>query len=284
MRIKSLAKGIARGYSAIDRTVFKREARSFREKVESGCVLTVLAWLFIFLPIVFVVVTISDSWESYRFNHLSAAQHLALAKVECGNGSRCLNTSEAAHHLSRVPTSAPEYGEAVKLQAAIDQQVANERETSIQEKEKSRMASWNNAQANFNGQAKDGFLCATSTDHETIVSFDNGMFWWRDDGRCEQRMQKRRDEEAQLKSYWPTTVRVNTDMDTFWLPDEERNCQTYPDTEGKVATVLCDSKAHANHNIPVKFWGGVDRNTVSDWNCRREKDLLADEFVCRAID
>jgi len=25
-------------------------------------------------------------------------------------------------------------------------------------------------------------------------------------------------------------------------------------------------------HIPVRFWGGVDRNTVSNWKCRREKD------------
>jgi hypothetical protein len=34
------------------------------------------------------------------------------------------------------------------------------------------------------------------------------------------------------------------------------------------------------NNIPVTFWGEVDRNTVSDWKCRREND----RFVCRATD
>ena len=29
----------------------------------------------------------------------------------------------------------------------------------------------------------------------------------------------------------------------------------------------------------VKFWGGIDRNTISFWRCRREGDA----FVCRAL-
>lgn len=46
----------------------------------------------------------------------------------------------------------------------------------------------------------------------------------------EQRLaeQQRRDEHANLSSYYPTTVRVDTDMDSSWLTDEERTCQTYP--------------------------------------------------------
>ncbi len=91
--------------------------------------------------------------------------------------------------------------------------------------------------------------------------------------------QEKRDEDAQASSYWPTTIRVDTDMDSFWLPDEERTCQTFPDVKGRVGTVTCDSTAHTSHNIPVRFWGGVDRNAVSDWKCRRESD----RFVCRAI-
>jgi hypothetical protein len=70
-------------------------------------------------------------------------------------------------------------------------------------------------------------------------------------------------------------------MNSSWLPDEEKTCQTYPGKDGKVAVVSCGSSG--SHNIPVKFWGGVDRNKVSDWTCRREKGVLSDEFVCRAI-
>ena len=98
-------------------------------------------------------------------------------------------------------------------------------------------------------------------------------------------IQAKRDEEARTNSYWSsywsTTLRVNTDMDSFWLNGEERTCQTYPDAEGRIGAVACNNTgSHRDRNIPVKFWGGVDRNTVSDWKCRRE----GDEFVCRAID
>ncbi len=69
-------------------------------------------------------------------------------------------------------------------------------------------------------------------------------------------------------------------MDSFWLNNEERTCQTFPDGKGRVQRVSCGSTSHQDHSIPVKFWGGLDRNTVSDWKCRRE----GDEFVCRALD
>jgi hypothetical protein len=88
-------------------------------------------------------------------------------------------------------------------------------------------------------------------------------------------------ERTWIHSYWPTTVRVDSDMDSFWLNNEERTCQTHPDDNGRVAVVACNtSGSHPDHNIPVKFWGGVDRNTVSDWKCRRE----GEGFVCRALD
>jgi TPR repeat protein len=89
---------------------------------------------------------------------------------------------------------------------------------------------------------------------------------------------------SELHSYWSTTIRVNTDMDSFWLPNEERTCKTNPDDKGRVTAVACNaSGSHRDHNIPVTFWGDIDRNTISDWKCRREKDAFKDEFVCRAI-
>jgi hypothetical protein len=89
---------------------------------------------------------------------------------------------------------------------------------------------------------------------------------------------------ASLRSYWPTKIRVDTDMDSYWLPDEEQVCQTYPDKDGRVSVVACNaSGSHRIHNISVTFWGDVDRNTTSDWKCRREKDIFKVEFVCRAI-
>ena len=134
---------------------------------------------------------------------------------------------------------------------------------------------------NVEGTFHDSFTCATSTQNTPIMSFDNGHYWWADDGRCAARLQKKRDEDAQPWSYWPTTIRVDTDMDTFWLANEERTCQTYPDDKGRVAIVACNAAgSHRDHNIPVKFWGGVERNAISNWKCRRE----GDEFVCRAID
>jgi hypothetical protein len=84
-----------------------------------------------------------------------------------------------------------------------------------------------------------------------------------------------------LRSYWPTEIRVDTDMDSYWLPDEERICQTHPDEDGRVSVVACNaSGSHRIHNIPVTFWGDPSRNVVSDWKCRRERD----KFVCRATD
>ena len=72
-------------------------------------------------------------------------------------------------------------------------------------------------------------------------------------------------------------LRLGTDMDSTWLPDEERTCQTHPDEKGRVAIVTCStSGSRPYHNIPVKFWEGVDRNSVSDWKRRRE----GDQFVC----
>jgi len=163
---------------------------------------------------------------------------------------------------------------------------------------------------NISGGAHDPFTCTTSPQGAPVMSFDYGHYWWNDDGRCaaqqaaqqakqeqfwqqmrEQQKegerqkraeeQKRRDEDAELYSYWPTKLRVHTDIDSSWMKDEERTCQTYPDDKGRVAVVACNaSGSHRDHNIPVTFWGGVDRNTVSEWKCRRE----GEDFACRALD
>lgn len=205
-------------------------------------------------------------------------------------------------HLERIPASAPhrerqEAGaarsatprEASQFLAAVRQQqqareVAVTGETFAQAQQRA-VDAWHVQEAqktlrNFQGMAHDSFICATSIENKPIVSFDNGGSWWTDDGRCATREQKRRDEEAKLFSFWPTTIRVDTDMDSFWLPNEQRTCQAYPGNKGRVAVVACNAAgSHRDHNIPVKFWGGVDRGKVSDWKCRRE----GDEFVCKAI-
>ncbi len=287
MGLRDLARGIATGFAAFDKAVFKKESRTPLERLEPGCLLIFLAFFLVVLPVLWGI----DSWTTYRFNHLSAIQHLEQAKAACGNGSECADTTDALKHLRQIPLSAPEHEEAATLSNEIAQQLERSQEAANRAAEKENTAteeakeqSREQMQRNFQGDAHDSFLCANSTDNLPIVSFDNGEHWWKDDGRCAKQMQERRDRDAEIHSYWSTTVRVNTDMDSFWLPDEERTCQTYPDDKGRVASVTCDATLHSTHNIPVVFWGGVDRNTVSDWKCRREKDILNDQFVCRAID
>ena len=278
-RLRDLGNGIARGFAAFDKAVFKRESQTLLGKFEQGCLLVVLAWFLVILPILLGI----DSWTTYRFNHLSAMQHLERAKAACGSGNQCANTSDALKHLDQIPPSAPEHGEALALSNEFAQQLERNEEAANEAAEKAKQESREQMQRNLHGEAHDSFLCANSKEKQPIVSFDNGSFWREDDGRCANRMQKERDVDAQIYSYWSTTIRVNTDMDSFWLPDEEHTCKTLPDERGRVAAVTCDATAHGGHNIPVEFWGGVDRNTVSDWRCRREMDSLQDKFVCRAL-
>jgi hypothetical protein len=181
-------------------------------------------------------------------------------------------------NLRAVPSAAAEYPEASNLLAQVNRQIADDEENRVR-------AGREQMTRNFNGAASDPFQCDQSAQgNQDIVSFDDGKTWWKDDGRCAAQLQKKRDEDAALSSYWSKNIRVDTDMNSSWLPDEERVCQTYPDPKGKVSTVRCSTGEGANHNIPVDFWGGVNRNTVSNWKCRREKSLLDDRFVCRAID
>ena len=93
-------------------------------------------------------------------------------------------------------------------------------------------------------------------------------------------VQQAKDKDAELSSYWPTTLRVDTDMNSSWLDQEERACLSEPDENGRIAAVISDGTRGNNHNIAVRFWGGVERGIISDWKCRRE----GDRFVCRATD
>jgi hypothetical protein len=251
---------------------------------------------------------IAEYRENYHLEHMTSALHLAEAKTLCrisevGN-SKCLAVplANALYHLDKIPPSAPEHTEAAALAIVIQQQqaiidravAAAQSAATVREKapeperlfEDPRKAK---LMRNVLGQAHDPYECSISTNSKDIMSFDSGQSWWLDDGRCAQerstREQRERDNAAKLHSYWSTTIRVDTDMDPSWLPNEERTCQTQPDDKGKVAGVACNpSGSHREHNIPVTFWGGVERNTISDWKCRREKSFLTDEFVCRAID
>jgi hypothetical protein len=269
-----------------------------------------------------IYLELSEAYDKFKFNHLSPAEHLRLARDACRTaqyGGICLDSPRATLHLNRIPHDSVEYGDARSLMEVIRLQqeaaAARQRENAArqrenqarQEAERVRLAnqtweeSFEQMKRNVAGTAHDPYRCATSTVDTQIFSFDNGHYWWADDGRCaadeakkqaateqrrieqqeaHQRQQRQRNEDAQVSSYWPTTLRVDTDMDSFWLNNEERTCQTFPDDKGRVTRVNCSENAsHQYHSIPVKFWGGVDRDTVSNWKCRRE----GDEFVCRAI-
>ena len=84
----------------------------------------------------------------------------------------------------------------------------------------------------------------------------------------------------ELSSYWPTTVRVDTDMDSFWLVNEERMCKTYPDDKGRVSVVSCKpSDSYKDHNIPVKFWG----EWTGTWSLTGDAaENLTSSFVARS--
>jgi hypothetical protein len=275
---------------------------------------------FVLLPCVLVgglliYLALSQAYDEFKFNHLSPAEHLRVAQDACRAaqyGGICVDSPKATLHLNRIPHDAVEYGDAHSLMEVIrlQQEATAERQRenlAKQEAERLRLAnqtreeSLEQMERNVAGTAHEPYRCATSTVGAQIFSFDNGHYWWVDDGRCaaeeakeqaaaeqrrieqqeaHERQQRQRDDDAQASSYWPTTLRVDTDMDSFWLNNEERTCRTFPDDKGRVARVNCsENVSHQYHSIPVKFWGGVDRDTVSNWKCRRE----GDEFVCGAI-
>lgn len=228
--------------------------------------LAAFASVLVLIVVGFIVAAVSDAVDTYRYNHLTSAEHLRLAQEICHSkqfGAICYSTdpSEASRHLEKIPVGAPEYDDATKLREVIRRTVNHNQEVVAQEAaELARLSS----------QVDRRLARAAaeqSREQEELAS--------------RQRQQSQRDDDAQFYSYWPTTLRVNTDMDAFWLPNEERTCQTYPNDKGRVAAVSCTaSGSHRDHNIPVKFWGGVDRNIVSDWKCQRNGDT----FVCKAVD
>lgn len=274
-----------------------------------------LLFLFIFAAL-FLFSVISDRYAEYRENHPSPSDHLRIALAICPKDGTCENVDAAISHLQQIPANAPEYQGALNdivyyrnfkelqqfrqqaIQQGFEKRKAEHDRLISQSEESSRTQMLKNVA----GEAHDSFYCDPSLGGAPDMSFDFGHYWWSDDGRCTARLekereakeraeqeqraqqQKQRDADAELSSYWPTTLRVDSDIDSSWLPDEERTCQTHPDNGGRIAVVVCKaSGSHRDHNIPVEFWGGVDRNTASDWKCRREKSLLADRFVCRAI-
>ena len=212
------------------------------------------------------------NYQEFSFNRLSPAEHFRLGKAAFEIG----DYTEAERQLRTIQNSGSEHDEAAGILSAIQKQRELQRKAAAMRTEDAR----ERMLGNMAGKYHDEFKCSISTDNKPIVSFDSGVTWWLDDGRCAVRSQKQRDADANVNSYWPTTVRVDTDMDSFWLNHEERTCQTAPDDKGRVSVVACSpSGNHRAHNIPVKFWGGVDRNTVSDWKCERD----GEDFVCKAI-
>jgi hypothetical protein len=239
---------------------------------------------------VVVMVGLGDAIRDFRFTHLSASEHLQLALSACGFNNanptgHCTSPLDADRQLAAIGPGKREYSQATLLRSAVNDQIRQDQLETEKRVAENRKLAYQRFQTNTSGEAHDPFTCATSTEQKPIVSFDEGITWWNDDGRCAAKQQKVKDSDAEIRSYISTTIRVDTDMESSWLPDEERTCQTYPDGKGRVATVSCNGEASTHaHNIPVKFWGGVDRNAPSDWKCRREKTLLSDEFVCRATD
>jgi hypothetical protein len=214
--------------------------------------------------------------RAIRFSQLTPIDHLRSA----AQAREKKDFQEARKHIAAIPQEAAEHSAASILLSDVERDEDEDRKALAEERKRQEDAVRERMIANITGKYHDKPRCSTSTKSEVIMSFDNGVTWWLDDGRCALIEQKKRDQEAQSSSYWPTTIRVDTDMDSFWLNNEERTCQTFPDQNGRVSVVACNSSGnHRAHNIPVKFWGGVKRNTVSDWKCRRE----GEDFVCRAI-
>jgi len=258
--------------------------RSFmRQTTPGGRLFMVLIGVLFVLPI--LCAGISGYYSDYHFSHLSASEHLGRARAACGissgqDATNCTDPDEAFRQLWAISKSAPEYKVAADFIVSLQHQHVRLAAEATTKSEQARSQAFEQMQRNTNGESHDAFTCATSTENLPIMSFDSGQHWWKDDGRCASKLQSKRDSDAEIDSYWSTTVRVYTDMNSSWLPNEERTCRTYPDNNGKVSVVSCDGpESHADHNIPVTFWGGVDRNTTSDWKCRRE----GDDFVCRAI-
>jgi hypothetical protein len=279
MLLDEIKRGLARVPVA-----FKRRINLFFTRHMNPARIFLLSALGLFAGSLGIAICYDNAMERH-FEHMSAAEHLERARAACGihgeDATNCSDPDEAFRQLWAISKSSKEYSIASSFITSLQQQHVRLAAEAAAKSAQLRSQAFEQMQRNVNGESHDAFTCANSTENTPIMSFNGGNDWWKDDGRCAGQLQRTRDSDAQIYSYWPTTLRVSTDIDSFWLPGEERTCQTYPDNKGKVATVACTSTGtHQDHNIPVKFWGGVERNTISDWKCRRE----GDEFVCRAID
>ena len=198
-----------------------------------------------------------DVYEGWASTHMSAAEHLQLAKDQCeikkDGKVFCVSSPEVAiQHLQEIPANASEHDEATRLLNALKadaKRLADEAEAKRKAEEAARAKAaadrvrlLNQTEdesklqmiRNLVGAAHDPFVCQRNANNAFIVSYDSGHYWWLDDdGRCaeqeekeqqvkakaelekRQAQQRLRDEDAELSSYWPTTIRVDTDMDSF---------------------------------------------------------------------
>lgn len=195
-----------------------------------------------FLVVSIIVVLLALARDA-RTNYKTPAEHLRLAKDLCHVVSSgivaCVeaDAQEAIRHLDQIPPSVPEYAEASKIRSLIQEYREKQSRADIARlKGQSEEESRQQMLRNIRGEAHDTFYCLSTAPK---VSFDYGHYWWPDDGRCAAELQAERKlserPAAESSSNWPTTLRVETDIDTSWLQNEERTCRTYPDAHGFVA-------------------------------------------------
>ena len=228
--------------------------------------------------ILFVLACLSVAvYQNYQFNHMTPDEHLSAAHDDVWNA----DYDDAQRHLDAIPKTSlahdsdefDQVADALKKhKAALEQQTESENRTLQSSLPEVLCMGGNDV---TNGQRH----------FQEFMSLDNGKSWVDDDGSCVKAEQKERDADAKMYSYWPTTVRVEADINQSWLNHEERVCTSYPSAEGRVDRVICNPDAYNTghnrlHDIPITFWGGVDRGHRSNWRCRRE----GDDFVCWAID
>lgn len=221
--------------------------------------------------ILFVLVCLSvGAYQSYRFNHMSPDEHLSAAHQYV----RDFNYDAAQKHLNAIPQSslAHDSYEFDEVADAIAKHKAELAEEAAAQAEAQQVYAAQQVQPKL----RCGIQTATG---EEFMSVD-GKPWVPDDGRCIDLVL-----HDDAKNYRSTTIRVNTDMNQGWLNEERRNCTSYPNDRGRVSTLSCsDNLTRADRNIPVTFWGKVDRGHPSIWKCERQKNLLDDRFVCWALD
>ena len=176
---------------------FNRSTPRATKNLLAGLLTFVLGGMFILIGAVH---------DAYKEVHMTPTDHLRKAKLLCpesqdrrGVFCQAYRQADAESELRAIRSTAPEYSEGNQLLSSI--KTSNRKQM----------------EDNFSNVSHDIYRCAHSTEGKLIVSFDDGNSWWIDDGRCAARMESTRDREAESSSYWPTTLRVDTDMNSSWL-------------------------------------------------------------------